>query len=189
MTEPGPPLCRTAPSGILPSMPDVAAIPPAAAPVSGSLWRRRVVNPLLAMLRQGVTPEKIALSVSLGCVIGVFPVVGSTTFICVAVAAALRLNQVAMQVGNWVAYPLLLILVIPFVRLGERILGLQPFPLNMAELKLVAEQGARVFFAEFGSAVLHGILGWTAVAPLACAIIFFALLPIFRRTRLGAKPA
>ena len=174
------------------AMSDALATPvSAAAAPSESLWKRRVVNPLLALARQGITPEKLALSVSLGCVIGVFPVVGTTTISCIGVAAVLRLNQVAMQVGNWIAYPFLLLLVIPFVRLGEWIMGAHRFPLDIKDLRLVAEQGASVFLVQFGDAIAHGILGWIAVAPLATAIIFFSLLPLFRKSPPGgaAKPA
>jgi hypothetical protein len=35
---------------------------------------RKVVLPVVELLRQGITPEKIALSIALGAVIGVFPV-------------------------------------------------------------------------------------------------------------------
>jgi uncharacterized protein (DUF2062 family) len=40
---------------------------------------RHLVRPILDLLRQGVTPEKIALSLALGMALGVFPVLGSTT--------------------------------------------------------------------------------------------------------------
>lgn len=168
-------------------MNDAEAIQSASAPPAAGLWQRRVVAPLLGVLRQGVTPEKLALSVALGCVIGVFPVLGTTTILCISVAAALRLNQVAIQVGNWIAYPFLLLLVIPFVRLGEKIFGVPSFPLTLSELKLVAEQGARVFFVQFGDAILHGIAGWISVAPLTTAILFFALRPAFRAMSIGKR--
>jgi uncharacterized protein (DUF2062 family) len=38
---------------------------------------RKLVRPLVDLLRQGVSPEKIALSVALGVTLGVFPVLGS----------------------------------------------------------------------------------------------------------------
>jgi uncharacterized protein (DUF2062 family) len=49
-------------------------------------FHRRIVAPILALLTQGITPEKIALSLALGIVLGVFPVLGSTTVLCAAAA-------------------------------------------------------------------------------------------------------
>jgi hypothetical protein len=49
-------------------------------------FHRRVVAPIVALLTQGITPEKIALSLAFGIVLGIFPVLGSTTVLC-AVAA------------------------------------------------------------------------------------------------------
>lgn len=43
---------------------------------------RRLIRPILDLLRQGVTPEKIALSIALGGALGVFPALGSTTALC-----------------------------------------------------------------------------------------------------------
>jgi hypothetical protein len=42
---------------------------------------RRVVDPILGLMTQGITPEKIALSLAFGIVLGVFPMLGSTTIL------------------------------------------------------------------------------------------------------------
>ena len=114
-----------------------------------SFWRRRVTSPLLALLRQGATPDKLALAVAIGFVLGVFPILGTTTLLCVLVAATLRVNQVATQVGNGLAYPFLFILIIPFVRLGEWISGDLPFPLEIQQMKAAAHDGFVAFLWTF----------------------------------------
>ena len=60
--------------------------------ISSQFLRRKVMTPLLDLLRQGVTPEKIAAAIAIGCVLGVFPMLGTTTALCAAAAALLRLN-------------------------------------------------------------------------------------------------
>ena len=146
----------------------------------GSVWRRKVADPLLRLLKQGVTPRQLAFGVALGLVVGVFPVVGATTILCLVLASVFRLNHIAVQTGNWVAYPFLLMLVIPFVRFGEFVTRSEQFPISPARLKEVASEGAVVFFQTFSQAILHGIIGWSIVAPLAIALLFVALLPLFR---------
>lgn len=70
------------------------------------VWYRRVLDPILALLRQGVTPEKIAISIVLGVILGVFPVLGATTLLCAGAAILFRLNLPAIQLVNYVMYPL-----------------------------------------------------------------------------------
>ena len=65
-----------------------------------SFWRRRVRDPIMAQLKQGTTPEKIALTIGLGVALGVFPILGSTTALCLAAAALLKLNQPVIQIGR-----------------------------------------------------------------------------------------
>ena len=158
---------------------------PAEPDVRVPIWRRRVASPLLALLHQGATPEKLSLAIALGFVLGIFPVLGVTTLLCIAVAAALRVNQVAAQVGNGVSTLFFIALMIPFVRLGERLTGTAAFPLAMDQLREVARQGTVVFFKTFSVAILHGVLGWAVAAPILAAILYFALLPMLRRMRVS----
>ena len=65
-----------------------------------------------------MSPEKIALTIALGVVLGVTPVLGSTTLLCTAAALLLRLNLPAIQLVNGVTYPLQFVMLIPFYRLG-----------------------------------------------------------------------
>ena len=78
-------------------------------------------------------PRKSRLSLAFGLGIGIFPVLGVSTVLCTVVAIALRLNLPAIQLVNYLASPLQLALIIPFVRVGEHLLGLQAQPLSIAE--------------------------------------------------------
>lgn len=68
-------------------------------------WRRRIVNPLVDLLRQGITSEKIALSIALGITLGITPVIGSTSILCFLAAILLGLNAPAIQLVNYLVYP------------------------------------------------------------------------------------
>jgi hypothetical protein len=66
--------------------------------------------------------ERLAVSLALGAVLGVFPVVGVPTFLCGAVAAVWRLNFPALQLMNYVVYPLQIALLWPFTAVRPRAL-------------------------------------------------------------------
>src|SRR5471032_1986618 len=85
-------------------------------------WRERVVGLIGSQLTQGVTPQKIALTVALGINLAMFPILGSTTLLCAAFAFWFKLNQPIIQLVNWPAYPLQFAMLLPFVRLGEWLL-------------------------------------------------------------------
>jgi len=157
-------------------------------------WRRRVGDPLVSLLAQGLTPERLALSLAVGLVLGLFPIVGATTLLCVAAGFAFRLNHVALQLANHLAYPLQVPLILAFVRLGERLLGAPRVTLDPLALARHFQRDATGFLREFGLTGLHGILGWGLVAPALVAAAFFALRPLLRRVdaalrRSGRLPA
>jgi len=98
---------------------------------------RRGVLPILALLRMGATPRSLAWSIAAGVLIGINPVIGSTTVLCLAAAFSLRLNVVASQIANHAMFPLELALVIPFIRLGSRVFHTAVMPLSPHLLSLI----------------------------------------------------
>jgi uncharacterized protein (DUF2062 family) len=157
-------------------------------------WRRRVGDPLVSLLAQGLTPERLALSLAVGLVLGLFPIVGTTTLLCLAAGFAFRLNHVALQLANHLAYPLQLPLVLAFVRLGERLVGAPRVSFDPLALAQHFQRDASGFLLDFGLTGLHGILGWGILAPALLAATFFALRPVVRRLdaalrRSGRLPA
>ena len=149
--------------------------------VRESFWKRRVVTPLVAQLKQGVTPEKLALTVALGLVLGIFPILGATTLLCGAVAIALRLNQPVIQLVNYFAYPVQLALIIPIYQAGEKLFGNAPIPLSIPLIfeRFRADFGQ--FLRDFGMIAVQGIVVWSIIAPFIIAAIYFITRPLLRR--------
>jgi uncharacterized protein (DUF2062 family) len=145
---------------------------------AGGFWRQRVFGTVLAQLRQGITPQKIALTIALGCVLAVFPIVGSTSLLCAVVAVWLRLNQPIIQLVNWLCYPLQFVLLIPFYRAGEWF-GAPHLTLSIPQLIQRFEAGPMQFVADFGIVALGGIAVWLLTAPVAGVLIYLsAYLPL-----------
>lgn len=148
-------------------------------------WVRRLV-------RQGHTPEKIALSVALGIALGLFPIFGATTLLCVVAGIALRLNHPAIQVANQLMYPIQIPLIVAFIRIGESMLGVAPIPFSATLMVAELRAHPSLLFERFGTASLHGILGWAMVSPIVVGVAYAALLPILRmasRRPAASQPA
>src|SRR5215469_5502642 len=147
---------------------------------AGSLinsWRERIVALVIAQLVQGVTPQKIALSIALGISLGVFPILGTTTMLCAIAALRLKLNQPIIQLVNWLVYPLQLGLMLVFVRIGQWITHAPQMSLSIPELVQTLHDSPFKFMQEFGISALQGVLAWLFIAPIFTAIVFFALVP------------
>jgi uncharacterized protein (DUF2062 family) len=138
--------------------------------------KRRLLDPILDLLRQGVTPDKIAMSLAFGLGIGIFPVLGVSTILCTVVAIVLRLNLPAIQLVNYLAAPIQLALIIPFVRVGEHLLRVAPQPLSISEgFKLMAN-GVIHAVVVLWDAIVHAALGWIVIGPF----LIYALYRIFK---------
>lgn len=144
---------------------------------------RKIVLPLLDLLRQGVTPEKLSLSIALGIVIGVFPMLGATTLLCAAAAFALRLNLPAIQLVNYLIYPVQLILFLPFLEAGSRIVGARPIALSLSEIFAMMKSDLWGLIKILWTASLGAMLLWLILAPMAGAAIYFTLVPVLRGLR------
>ena len=144
-----------------------------ATPAASSFWQRRVITPIVTQLTQGVTPEKIAFTIALGIALGVFPILGSTTLLCAFAGILVRLNQPIIQSVNYLVYPLQLVLLIPFYRVGEHLLGRAPVPLSVTLLIDRFQADTFQFLKDFGMIGVGGILVWLIIAPVAVAAIYF----------------
>lgn len=150
-------------------MTEVAAAPE-------SWWRRRALAPIIGQLKQGTTPKLIAMTISAGLVIGVFPILGSTTLLCGIFAVALRLNQPVIQLVNYLVYPLQIALLFPFYRAGEKLFQQPPVPI--ASLGALTERfvaSPTQFFIDYGMVALYGVTVWCLLAPLMFGLVYFAL--------------
>jgi hypothetical protein len=148
--------------------------------------QRRFVT-LLALLEQGVTPEKLALSVSLGTAIGLVPVLGVSTALCALAAVTLKLNMPAIQLVNYLLTPLQLILIIPQLRFGELLANAPRYPITLDAGLTLLSHGAINAAQTLATAIVHAMLGWLVLAPLLAFMLCALLEPAFRH--LAPTPA
>ena len=152
-------------------------------------FARRVTQPLLGILSQGVTAQKIALSVAVGFVLGVFPALGTTTILCVSAALLFRLNFPAAQLTNILAYPLQLLLLIPFVKLGEKLFRVPPGSLSIGQIAAMIEANAWNAIQTLWVATMHAIVAWLAVGVPAGVVLYFVFAAMLRRLLAARSPA
>ena len=144
-------------------------------------FKRRLIRPILDLLRQGVTPEKIALSVALGATLGVIPVLGWSTTLCAIAAIVLRLNLPAIQIVNYFVYPAQIALLVPFFRWGEKLFRAPHFPISVPQIYALFHAGAWIAVKLLWTTIWHAIVVWGMMAPVFVGLVYAILLPLLRR--------
>jgi len=130
-------------------------------------------------LRLDISPQRLALTLALGFAIGCIPVLGVTTALCIVAAFALRLNFPIIQAANWLAAPLQLLLIVPFVRLGGRLFAFGS--VRAVEISSLLHASPLVMILQVGSIVGQALLAWLLIAVPAVALLTVMLTILLRR--------
>jgi uncharacterized protein (DUF2062 family) len=120
-----------------------------------------------------LSPEEIALLLSVGLVLGVFPIMGFPTVFCLLAAFGLRLNWAALQLLNNISSPLQLALLLPLARAGNKLCG-------------GAAPPGGSWAGILGSAALHAVTGWACICIPIGAVLYVSLV-FFLRTRMSPR--
>lgn len=145
-------------------------------------WQRRVRDPLVALFTQGITPDKVALTLGVGTTCSLFPFLGFTSLLNLLVGLWLRLNQPLLQTLNQLLGPVHLVMILVYVRLGEWIWQAQDDRFTITEvLRVFRESSIGEFLQRFGWAGVHAFTAWALTAPLLIAAVTYAVRPALRR--------
>lgn len=142
---------------------------------------RLLRKPLRLLLQQGLSPERLAACLVLGFLLGVFPLPGSTTLLCASVALLMGLNLAAMQLVNYMVYPLQLILLVPFMQIGRWLFGSRGEAVSPRTLQLALHAGWAAAFHSLAGLVLQAIGAWFVLAPPVALLLYPLLRTVLRR--------
>ena len=136
---------------------------------------------MVGLLKMGANPDKLAWSLALGVVVGVNPLLGSTTVVALGVAAAFRLNLVASQVGNHAVYPLEILLFPVFIKLGDVLFGTEKLPLAGKALWHAAKHHPLETTRLLWTWEWHALVVWAMFAAVAMPAIALGSEPVLRK--------
>ena len=120
-----------------------------------------------------MTPQKLALNIALGGVISISPLWGTTTVICAIIAIVFKLNLIAIQVANYAFYPLQLILIVPYFRLGSYFfIDKNELIMPIEELIVHIQHSSTQSLSELSGWILSATLVWLITAVPIFFVIF-----------------
>lgn len=144
-------------------------------------FSNKYIAPIKNLLMQGTSPKSIAIGISGALVIGLFPVLGSTTLLCTIFALTFRLNLPLVQLVNFSVYPLQLILVIPFMKLGETIFGFEKLKYGFNEIVNLVRTDTLHAITVLWNVTMQAIGVWFLLAPLVSVVIYIVLNSLLKR--------
>jgi hypothetical protein len=145
------------------------------------------VNPVMGLLKMGADPDKLAWSLALGVVVGVNPLLGSTTVVVLGLAALFRLNLVASQVGNHAMYPLEILLFPVFIKTGSLVFGTVKLPLEGHALWYAVKHHPWDTTRLLWTWEWHALVVWAVFAVVAVPVIALSSEPMLRKMAARAR--
>ena len=133
------------------------------------------IKELLKLLNSGMgTPKSMALSVTVGVCLALFPVIGFTFLLGLMVAVTFRLNHLIVQSLNLLLAPVQLLLIYPFIKAGNLVFA-----------------GSRVFnnifsytgewtFMKFLEMITGGVIIWFSLSVITMPVLYFFLFRLLK---------
>jgi uncharacterized protein (DUF2062 family) len=147
------------------------------------LYSSKVLIPVSNIRKQGFSSETLALSISIGIIGGAFPVLGIASYICLIMTLSFRQNFIIVQLVNWLVYPLQILLLIPFMKLGNSILTGSDLTITIHQVVVAFQSGLLNGIKLIGIISLYGVIAWAVIAIPTMFILYSLFLLLFRNIK------
>jgi uncharacterized protein (DUF2062 family) len=137
----------------------------------------KVKDKTTALLKQGLTPKQLTQSIIVSGLISTIPILGVSTFMITTVSLKQKLNLPIMIALSYLLWPVQILMIIPFIRVGEFIFSV---PRNHHTVEEIISSFQSSFFqtlSHLSFELLCGLGGWLLTAvPVAVLIYWLSLL-------------
>ena len=137
----------------------------------------KVKDKTAALLKQGLTTKELSQSIIVSGLISTIPILGVSTFMITTVSLKQKLNLPVMISLSYLLWPVQILLIIPFIRVGEFIFSV---PRNHHTVEEIISSFQSSFFktlSQLSFELLCGLGGWFLTAvPIAVGIYWMSLL-------------
>ena len=146
-----------------------------------------------ALLKQGLTPKQLAISIVVSTLVSIFPIFGISTIALTCIALPFRLNLPIMIAFSYIVGPLKFLVLIPFINLGASVFSTEHTLLTFEAIKTSYQADLWNTIKELSYELLCGTVGWAITAiPLGILLYFIlkAILTYFdklKTNRLATK--
>lgn len=141
----------------------------------------KILIPFRLVPSAGLTPEKLAFSVTIGIIAGVFPVFGTTTLLSLLLTMLFRQNLLVVQSVQWLLSLVQIMLIVPFMQFGAYLLNHQVIHINLSQIKHAFQPGMLAGIKTIGIFQLYGIFTWIILMIPVSAASYYIFLAVFQK--------
>lgn len=138
-----------------------------------NIWKK-----FKALLKQGLTPKQLAISIVVSALVSIFPIFGIATIALTCIALPFNLNLPIMIAFSYIIEPLKFILLIPFINIGASLFGTEHTLLTFEAIKASYDTGIWITVKKLSYELLCGTVGWIITAIPAGVLLYFILKTI-----------
>jgi len=140
-----------------------------------------IKNKINSLFNINISPQKLALSITVGIIIGISPLIGLSTFILTILIYVLKLNLFISQLVQFLVFPLQLILFIPFIKAGEQFFNTNYLPYSYVHFFEMVRNNPLDTIFHFGIIYIEGAFIWMLISIPLAFFIYNILLSIFSK--------
>lgn len=126
----------------------------------------------IGQFKQGASPTDLAKALAVGGTFAVFPILGTTTVLCLIVGYFWRLNQPTVQAMNYAMGPVQLIMIPIFIKMGAWLCGVPAVSVNPLTVVKSLTEAPEKFFADYGLAGMQALLAWLLLSPIIFGLLY-----------------
>ena len=123
---------------------------------------------------QGLSAKELSESIIVSILISIMPILGVTTFLITVVSIKGKLNLPIMITLSYLAWPLQILLIIPFIQLGQFVFSLPNSHLTVDEIIYLAQNNFLKMLQQLSFELLCGFGAWLLFA-VPIAMVFYGL--------------
>ena len=143
----------------------------------------KILIPFRLVPKEGLSSEKLAFSITIGIVCGIFPVIGTTTILSLLLTLLFRQNLLVVQSVQWIIALIQILLIIPFMRFGAYLLNQEILPINIEQIRLAFQPGMLAGIKTIGIFHLYAIFTWTILVIPVGAVSYYTFLSFFQKKK------
>jgi len=129
------------------------------------------------LFKQGLTPKELSQSIIVSALISIIPILGVSTFMITTISLKYKLNLPLMIALSYLMWPIQILMIIPFIRLGQFIFSVPGNPHSVEEIISSFQTSFFTTLSNLSFELLCGLGGWLLTAvPLSFGIYLVPLL-------------
>ena len=137
-----------------------------------SNWNFRALkSKTVALFKQGLTPIELTQSILVAALFSIIPILGVTTILLTAFSLKRKLNLPIMIAISYLAWPLQILMIIPFINIGEFIFSVPQSHHSVEEIIASFQNSFFGTLSQLSFELLCGFGGW-----LLTAVPFFIVI-------------